>query len=177
MNANLKPELAPENNHTPELQSARPETGAPPSPETQRGPENAPAEIGHQDTAAPEKAPSTIERFLPMLRRSKKPVLPQVRDQATQRLEKILEEGLNESFQRLSPIAQQEFKIKGEETAVKIRDLLKSGHSKAKKIFKLILEWLRLLPGINRFFLEQEAKIKTDRILQAKEQLKEQGKL
>ena len=36
---------------------------------------------------------------------------------------------------------------------------------KAKKIFQLILEWLKLLPGINRFFLEQEAKIKTDRII------------
>ena len=59
----------------------------------------------------------------------------------------------------------QEFKIKGEETAGKIRELLKSTHIKVKKIFRLIYEWLRLLPGVNKFFLEQEAKIKTDNIV------------
>ena len=46
---------------------------------------------------------------------------------------------------------------------------MKSTKVKVKKILKLILEWLRILPGINRFFLEQEAKIKTDRIIQLKE--------
>jgi hypothetical protein len=30
------------------------------------------------------------------------------------------------------------------------------------------LQWLKLLPGVNRFFLEQEAKIKTDRIIHLK---------
>lgn len=93
------------------------------------------------------------------------------RDEITVKVEKILEEGLNDSFQRLSPIAKQEFKIKGEQTASQIRELLKSTHVKVKKIFRLILDWLRMLPGINRFFLEQEAKIKTDKIIALKKKV------
>ncbi len=76
-----------------------------------------------------------------------------------------MEEGLRETYDQLSPIAKQEFKIKGEQTAGKIRELLNVARVKAKKIFHLIVEWLKILPGINRFFLEQEAKIKTDKIL------------
>jgi hypothetical protein len=95
------------------------------------------------------------------------PLIPQ-RNEVTVKVEKILEEGLSEAFQNLSPLGKEEFKLKGEQTATKIQELLKSTHVKAKKIFKLIFEWLRLLPGINKFFLEQEAKIKTDRIITIK---------
>ena len=76
-----------------------------------------------------------------------------------------MEDGIGDAFNRLSPTARQEFKLKGEQTAIKIRTLLKSSHIKVKKIFQLIFEWLKLLPGVNRFFLEQEAKIKTDHII------------
>jgi hypothetical protein len=31
---------------------------------------------------------------------------------------------------------------------------------------KLIREWLLIIPGVNKYFLEQEAKIKTDKIQQ-----------
>jgi len=101
------------------------------------------------------------------LKRSKQKTttIPQVRDQVSMEIEKVMEEGLEDAFKELTPVQQQEFKLKGEETAFKVRDMLKSGHVKVKKIFRLILEWLRLLPGINRFFLEQEAKIKTDKII------------
>lgn len=93
------------------------------------------------------------------------PVTSAVRDEVVLRIEKIMEDGVGDAFQRLSPTARQEFKIKGEQTALKIRVLLKSSHVKVKKIFQLILEWLKILPGVNRFFLEQEAKIKTDHII------------
>jgi len=104
----------------------------------------------------------------PAFLQKKSQTIPQVRDEMTLKIEKILEEGLDESFQRLSPIAKQEFKLKGELTALKIRDLMKSTRVKFKKIIKLILEWLRILPGVNRFFLEQEAKIKADKIFALK---------
>lgn len=108
---------------------------------------------------------NTKKKFrLPTFHRTP-PVIPKTHDEITVRVEKIMEEGLGEAYQRLSPIAREEFKLKGEETVFKIHDLLKSTHVKAKKIFKLLLEWLRLLPGVNKFFLEQEAKIKTDRII------------
>ena len=104
---------------------------------------------------------------LPLLNK-KQIKIPQVRDEITVKVEKIMEQGLNDAYERLSPIAKQEFKIKGEETALKIRQLLKSTHVKVKKILKLLLEWLRMLPGVNRFFLEQEAKIKAEKIFALK---------
>ncbi len=103
---------------------------------------------------------------------AKRPSLPPpVKDETVIKIEKILEDGLNDSYQRLSPIAKQEFRIKGEQTAAQIRDLLKGTHVKIKKILRLIFDWLRMLPGINHFFLEQEAKIKTDKIMALKNKL------
>ena len=100
--------------------------------------------------------------------KAKKTIIPQIRDDVTVQIEKIMEQDLNDAFRELTPIQKQEFKIKGEQVAFEIRALLKNTHIKAKNIFKLILEWLRMLPGINKFFLEQEAKIKTDKILALK---------
>lgn len=100
--------------------------------------------------------------------------IPQVRDEIAVRIEKILEDGVGDAFSRLSPVAKQEFKLKGEQTAIAIRDLLKASHIQIKKIFRLIFEWLKVLPGINHFFLEQEAKIKADRIIAIHDQLKKQ---
>ncbi|MBU2542569.1 hypothetical protein KJ785_03350 [Patescibacteria group bacterium] len=98
----------------------------------------------------------------------KKTTIPRVRDEVTIQVEKIMEQDLVDAFRELTPIQKQEFKIKGEQVAFEIRDLLKKTHLKAKTIFKLIFEWLKMLPGINKFFLEQEAKIKTDKILALK---------
>ncbi len=106
---------------------------------------------------------------LPSFKKTPK-IINTTKDAITIRVENIMQEGLADAYQKLSPIAQQEFKIKGEETAGAIRELLKSAHVKAKKIFHLIYNWLRLLPGVNRFFLEQEAKIKTDKIIMAKKE-------
>ena len=98
-----------------------------------------------------------------------RPAMPlPAKDAIMVKIEKIMEEGLNDSFQRLSPVAKQEFKLKGEQATSQIRELLKSAHVKVKKILRLILDWLRILPGINHFFLEQEAKIKTDKIIALK---------
>ena len=97
--------------------------------------------------------------------------LPPIKDEVTVKIEKIMEEGVGDAYQRLSPVAKEEFKIKGEETANIIREMVKSGHAKVKKIFQLILGWLKMLPGVNKYYLEQEAKIKTDRIMSVKEKL------
>ncbi|MFA6485845.1 MAG: hypothetical protein WCT40_00565 [Candidatus Magasanikbacteria bacterium] len=92
-------------------------------------------------------------------------IMPKMRDEVTAKIEKLMSEDLLESYEKLSPVAKQEFKLKGEETADKIRELLEATNIKVRKIFRLIYEWLKMLPGINKFFLEQEAKIKTDKIL------------
>jgi len=112
----------------------------------------------------------TLTEKLSLLKKPKRlsPVIPKVKDPIMIKVEKIMEEGLRESYDKLSPIAKQEFKIKGEETAEKINQLLKKTHIEVKKIFALIFEWLKIIPGVNYFFLEQEAKIKTDKILALK---------
>lgn len=98
----------------------------------------------------------------------RKKVVPQqvtqVRDPLTVNIEHIMEDGLVDAFREMTPIQQQEFKIKGEQTALAIRHLMRQPKIKIKKIFELLLEWLRLIPGVNRFFTEQEAKIKADKI-------------
>jgi len=120
-----------------------------------------------------EKKPESEKIFF--FKKPKKAVLPpkKSKDELTVKVEKIMEEGLREAYEKMPPIAQQEFKIKGEETAEKISQLLKKTHIKIKKIFALIFDWLKMIPGINYFFLEQEAKIKTDRILALKNRERE----
>ncbi len=104
----------------------------------------------------------------PKQRRRTSVTPPTPRDALTVQVEGILAAGLKDTYEKLPPIAQQEFKLKGEETAGKIRELLRSTKIKVKKIFRLIIEWLMLLPSVNHFFLEQEAKIKTDKIIELK---------
>ena len=55
---------------------------------------------------------------------------------------------------------------KGEETANEISAMIRNFKVKVGKVLKLIRDWLHTIPGVNRFFLEQEAKIKTDNILE-----------
>lgn len=123
-------------------------------------------QAGEQESTPAENRPQiTTSAEKTTLRRKPVVTLPATRDPVVLKIEKIMESGVGDAYNRLSPIAKQEFKIKGEQTAIKISNLLKSTHIKVKKIFQLIMEWLKLLPGVNHFFLEQEAKIKTDRII------------
>lgn len=85
------------------------------------------------------------------------------------KIEKIMEDGLADIFLNLEPDKQNEFKIKGEQTANDINKLLNQVKVKANKIIELIKKWLSLIPGVNRFFIEQEAKIKTDKIMKLRE--------
>ncbi len=90
---------------------------------------------------------------------------PAERDRLTKEVEIILEEDLTEMFLAMTPAQQAKFKEKGEETLFKVRVALGQAKINASKIFHLIRSWLKIIPGVNRYFLEQEAKIKTDKIL------------
>ena len=87
------------------------------------------------------------------------------KDPALQRIEDILGEDLTDTFLGMTPERQKLFKEKGEETASMIQKIMEGAKVSTQKIFDLIRKWLKLIPGVNRFFLEQEAKIKTDKIL------------
>jgi len=97
------------------------------------------------------------------------PVAP-AKSPVFEKIEDVLEEDLEEIYFQLPTSKQAEFAKKGEETATQIERLL--GHVKVRvgKILELIKNWLRLIPGVNKYFLEQEAKIKTDKILKIKEE-------
>jgi len=147
----------------------QPEAGAPIAlPEAEKFKEKEPS---HGESKTDEEKQSLIKKLPAFIRRTPS-TASLTKDEVTKKIEKIMESGLSDAYNRLSPIAKQEFKIKGEETANDIRDLLNNTKIKVKKIIKLIIEWLSMLPGINKFFLEQEAKIKTDRIIELGQSLK-----
>lgn len=80
-------------------------------------------------------------------------------------IEKVMTSGLEEIYANLDSGTQQMLKQEGEKTASQIEKLLEQGKEAAKKILRLIRQWLHKIPGVNKFFLEQESKIKTDRIM------------
>lgn len=143
----------------------------------------------------PEVAPIKIEKpinlenkselILPSLEKIDKAPLPlektgevnmiassQVQDWQKKRavaIDNILAEGLNELFLKMNPTQQANFKKAGEETVTKINKLLMATKVKVNKIVDLIRKWLLLIKGINRFFLEQEVKLKVDKIMRLKD--------
>lgn len=86
-------------------------------------------------------------------------------DELLKGVEDILAKGITDIYKDLAPEKKPAFRAKGEEVAQKIRNMIAKGKVKVHAVLKLIKEWLHSIPGINRFFLEQEAKIKTDLII------------
>lgn len=102
---------------------------------------------------------------------SASPVINQidaVQSQRVQAIENILADGLDKVFLQMNPQEQKKFKEEGEKTANKISQLLDKAKLSVDKVVTLIRRWLGLIPRVNRFFLEQEAKIKADKILKIK---------
>lgn len=135
--------------------------------------------IGPPEVVEEQAAVQPMERISvsvpPAVARSAAPTI--VKDEVAKQIEEILSEDLTDLFLNMNPEQQEEFRAKGEETASKIRVLLSSAKVGVKKILALITDWLRLIPGVNKFFLEQEAKIKTDKILLNAEDFRKEGKL
>jgi hypothetical protein len=92
-------------------------------------------------------------------------IIPQVKDALTNQIEKIMESGLVDAFKEMNEIQKQEFKVKGEQSAKQIKELLGKSKVKIKKIYEILVAWLQIIPGISRFFIQQEAKIKADKLL------------
>lgn len=83
-------------------------------------------------------------------------------------IEELMSQDLRDMYLQMSPDKQQEFKIKGEETAKEINNLLDKAKLEIGKIIELLKKWLFIIPGVNKFFIEQEAKIKADEIVRLK---------
>lgn len=99
------------------------------------------------------------------------PAVPKVqKDPTTVAVEKILEEDLGDLYIKLDPQTKEKVKQEGDVVVGKIRTMVDSFRVKARVVLHLIRDWLRTIPGINKYFLEQEAKIKTDKILDLAEE-------
>lgn len=96
--------------------------------------------------------------------------LPQ--DEITMHIEQILEEGLEKYFSHLPAEAQGPFRKKGQEVAGELAIMVRVFRLKVRRAVLLIRSWLMTIPGVNAFFLEQEAKIKTDRLLAYQDELR-----
>jgi hypothetical protein len=86
------------------------------------------------------------------------------------KVEKILEIDLAAIYNSLTPEKKVEFKVAGEKAAREIAGLLAEATVQVKKIIEIIINWLKVVPGINKFFVEQEAKIKADEIMKLRDQ-------
>ncbi len=112
---------------------------------------------------------SPITQTQPQTKKSKEDFQAQPEYQALkEEVEDILETGLENLYLDMSKEKQVEFRAKGEETANKISRLLMQAKIQVKKIIYAIIDWLKIIPGINKFFIKQTAKIKTDQILKLK---------
>jgi hypothetical protein len=94
---------------------------------------------------------------------------PDAQQQRAAAIDDILSSDLNDIFLKMPPAQQREFKQQGEAAVTQINSLLNRTKVKVTKIIDLIKAWLKLIPGINKFFLEQEAKIKADKIVKLKD--------
>ena len=90
-----------------------------------------------------------------------------VRQIRMKKIESVLEKGLDDIYLAMPAENREKFKQEGEKTVAEINNLLERGKATVKKIVNLIKKWLVSIPGVNRFFIEQEAKIKTDEIINA----------
>jgi len=146
---------------SPEVRPATPQEVEPKSPELDKEElERLRQEVLEEvDTAdKPEKKPTALPT---------KPVVSNAsrKSQELLRIESLLEEDLVDVYLKMPPQLQTKFKTEGEKAAAKIDVMVQSGKAEGRKIFKIILKWMKLIPGVNKFFLKQEAKIKTDKIL------------
>jgi hypothetical protein len=87
------------------------------------------------------------------------------KDETTVRVEKVLEEGLGETYSKLPPKVRLRFRQEGEKATREIVGMVASLKVKAGRVLVLLTRWLRVIPHVNAFFLSQEAKIKTDKIV------------
>lgn len=141
----------------------------PSSPERQRGRDIEPTPETPKEVPELQSQPESLEISGKVKAPPPSPALPSApvapREPVLIEIEQVLSENLQELYKNLPPDLQPGFKAKGEEIARTIRDMIDNAKVKAGRILKLIREWLRIIPGVNRFFLEKEAAIKAQKIV------------
>jgi len=143
-----------------------PEQASGVKPEAEITPEQTAEQMVEQMAQKTEEAQPAERPAAPVVRRvAPTKTAQQLRDE---QIDAILSDGLTDIYLNLPPKKQVEFRMGGEEAVKKISSLLGQTKFKIKQIVAIIKKWLAIIPGINKFFLEQEAKIKADKIVSLK---------
>jgi hypothetical protein len=114
---------------------------------------------------AAEEAPTTQVAATPVAGAAAEAAPVPEADAVTLEVEKILEDGLGDYVEAMPPDARQRFLAKGRDVSTQIALMVRQFKVELRRTITLIRDWLLTIPGVNRYFLEQEAKIKTDRII------------
>lgn len=86
------------------------------------------------------------------------------KDELLEKIEGVMSQGLMDVYKDMSADKQVVFRTAGEDAAKRIREMLASGKPRRYTTMKLLGTWLKTIPKVNRYFLEQEVKLKTDDI-------------
>ena len=143
---------------SPEVQAI----AAPEAKGAQRSPEAGEQASESKDQASSGQTGSHVSHVVPLKDRVQS---PHTKSERLVAIERIMSDRLGDIYMGLDPAPQQAVKAAGEDAAGKIEQLIEEGKAAAKSVLKILQTWLKKIPGVNRYFLEQESKIKTDRIM------------
>jgi len=116
------------------------------------------------DEKKPEESPYVVKQASKKDDTTNQPTEPDKTELQIE-IETVLADGLEAAYQTMTPPQQEKFRRKGEEVAKAIEEMAVKFKLTARRVLRLITDWLRMIPGVNKYFLEQEAKLKTDDIL------------
>jgi hypothetical protein len=119
-------------------------------------------EQGETPQAAPSQQAQTGQHISTLQERV---ATPHTKSERLVEIERIMGDGLEDIYNNLEPQVQQTVKAEGEKAANEIEGIIEQGKAVAKKVLSILRGWLEKIPGVNNFFLEQESKLKTDKIM------------
>jgi len=116
----------------------------------------------------PQQTPEQTGEVVPLSERIAEEK-PATKTERQQEIEKMLSEDLEDIYKKLNSDQQEKVKIEGEEAAEEIEklveEMIQTGKDASKQVLKEIRDWMHKIPGVNKYFLEQESKRKSDHML------------
>lgn len=133
----------------------------PKEPETLKEAQETPPQTESPKDAAELKTQPAPQPQIP----ASPPIIAAPKSPLRKDIEQTLSQNINTFYANMDLATKTAFKAKALETAGKIETMLASGKLNVKKIISWIREWLQMIPGVNKLFLEQESKIKADKMV------------
>ncbi len=100
-----------------------------------------------------------------------------VNKEQLEEIEEILSDGVKDFYDAMQDLEKKRFRDTGEKLARDIYDMLQKGHASFKKFLDAIIPWLTLIPHVNQFYLEKEAKKRADKLIKMHEDTKNSSPL